>query len=142
MVWFVVALGLLATACYRAVFRWLQPFAPGRTPGRSSLCMARRRLGVAPLRRLTEAVLRPLAAADTPGAFHAGLRLLALDGFQLALPDSPANRRTFGAPRNKAGAEPSPRRGWWPCARSAPTCCGGWSSSRTGAAKPGWPPRC
>src|SRR5690242_4889390 len=57
MVWFVVALGLLATACYRAVFRWLQPFAPGRTPGRSSLGMARRRLGVAPLRRLAEATL-------------------------------------------------------------------------------------
>jgi hypothetical protein len=111
MVWFVVALGLLATACYRAVFRWLQPFAPGRTPGRSSLCMARQRLGVGPLRRLAEATLVPLARPDTPGAFYAGLRLLALDGFQLALPDSPANRRVFGAPRNqrRGGAFPKVR---------------------------------
>jgi hypothetical protein len=47
MVWFVIALGLFCRDCYRQVFRWLQPFRRRGTPGRSTLCEARQRLGVA-----------------------------------------------------------------------------------------------
>jgi hypothetical protein len=50
MVWFVMALGLFCCDCYRQVFRWLQPFRRGGTPGRSTICEARKRLGIAPLR--------------------------------------------------------------------------------------------
>ena len=32
LVWFVIALGLFCRDCYRQVFRWLQPFRPGRHP--------------------------------------------------------------------------------------------------------------
>ena len=38
MVWFVIALGLFCCDCYRQVFRWLQPFRRGGTPGRSTVC--------------------------------------------------------------------------------------------------------
>lgn len=66
--WFVVAIGLFSADSYRQVFRWLNPF---RTPGRSTLCMARRRLGVAPVRsRITNGRknrrLRLVLPADLP----------------------------------------------------------------------------
>ena len=34
LVWFVIALGLFCRDCYRQVYRWLQPYRPGGTPGR------------------------------------------------------------------------------------------------------------
>ena len=40
MVWFVIALGLFCCDCHRQVFRWLQPFRRGGTPGRSTFCEA------------------------------------------------------------------------------------------------------
>src|SRR5882762_9733714 len=52
MVWFVISLALFCTDSHRQVFRWLQPFRRKGTPGRSTLCEARKRLGVVPLRLL------------------------------------------------------------------------------------------
>lgn len=98
MVWFIIALGLCRRDCYRQVFRWVQPFRPGATPGRSTLCEARKRLGIAPLRVLAEQVIRLQGRPTTPGAFYRGLRTMALDGFVLDLADTPANARTFGRP--------------------------------------------
>src|SRR4051812_19672761 len=51
MVWFVIGMGLCSRDCHCQVFRWLQRFRGPSIPGRSTLCEARRRLGVAPLRR-------------------------------------------------------------------------------------------
>src|ERR1043165_10268205 len=48
MVWFVIGMGLFASDCYRQIVRWLHRFGKAETPGRSTLCEARRRLGVAP----------------------------------------------------------------------------------------------
>jgi len=58
LVWFVIALGLFCRDCYRQVFRWLQPYRKGGTPRRTTLCEARQRLGVAPMRLLAEQVIR------------------------------------------------------------------------------------
>lgn len=98
MVWFLIALGLCCRDAYRQLFRWLQPFHPGAIPGRSTLCEARKRLGTAPLRRLAAQVIELLGRPETPGAFYRNLRLMALDGFVLNLPDTPENERTFGRP--------------------------------------------
>ena len=76
MVWFVIALGLFCRDSYRQVFKWLQPFRRQGTPGRSTFCEARQRLGVAPLHRLAHQVIELQAAPDTPGAFYHGLRLM------------------------------------------------------------------
>ena len=57
MVWFVIALGLFCRDSYRQVFKWLQPFRRHGTPGRSTLCEARQRLGVAPLLQLAQQVV-------------------------------------------------------------------------------------
>lgn len=78
VVWFVIALALFCRDSYQQVFRWLQRFRPKGTPGRSTLCEARKSVGVAPLRRLAEAVIELLAQPDTPRTHYAGLRLMAL----------------------------------------------------------------
>lgn len=98
MVWFVIALGLFCRDSYRQVFRWLQPYRRNGTPPRSSLCEARRRLGVGPLRRLAEAVVKLLGKQDTPGAFYRGMRLMAIDGFVVDVADTEKNERAFGRP--------------------------------------------
>jgi hypothetical protein len=111
MVWFVIGLGLFARDCYRQVFKWLQRFRPGGTPGRNTLCEARQGLGVAPLRLLARRVVRLLGTPETPGAFYQGLRLMALDGFVLDWPDTPANEHAFGRPQSgrAPGAFPQAR---------------------------------
>jgi hypothetical protein len=111
MVWFVIGMGLFATDCYRQVFRWLNPFRKKGVPLRTTLCEARQRLGVAPVRWLMEKVVTLLATLKTPGAFYRGMRLMALDGFVADLPDTPDNERIFGRPKNgrAPGAFPQAR---------------------------------
>ena len=69
-----------------------------KAPHRSSLCVARQRLGIAPVRRLFEQVVHPLARPETPGAFYRGFRLVGLDGTVYDVPDSGANAATFAPP--------------------------------------------
>jgi Insertion element 4 transposase N-terminal/Transposase DDE domain len=100
MVWFVIAMGLFCRDSYQQVFRWLVPFKVSTAPGRSTLCEARQSIGPGPLRRLAHSVVELLAKADTPRAFYAGMRLMAIDGFVLNVADSPANSAAFGRPGN------------------------------------------
>jgi hypothetical protein len=108
MLLFVVAMGLFASDCYRQICRWLTVFVQGGVPGRSTLCEARHRLGVRALMCLAEETVELLAGPQTPGAFYQGLRLMTIDGFTVNLPDTPANEKRFGRPRNgrSAGAFP------------------------------------
>ncbi len=109
VLWFVLALGLFCRDCYRQVFRSLSPYCPGGVPGRSTLCQARYRLGVRPLVLLVQQVVQLLARPDTPESFHRGMRLMALDGWVLDLPDSPANVRVFGRSPGSRGASAFPQ---------------------------------
>jgi hypothetical protein len=101
MIWFVVALGLFCDDCYRQIYRWMLPWKKGDVPGRTTLCEARKRLGVAPLVRLAAEVIKLLATPQMPGAFYGGMRLMAVDGFVVDLPDTPDNDRVFGRPGNQ-----------------------------------------
>ena len=83
---------------YRQVFKWLQPFRRRGTPGRSTFCEARQRLGVAPVVQLAQQVVQLQATPQTPGAFYHGLRLMALDSFVVDVADSVAKARVFGRP--------------------------------------------
>jgi Transposase DDE domain/Insertion element 4 transposase N-terminal len=106
-VWLVIGLGLFACDCYRQIYRWLRPWQGAGTPPRSTLCMARQRIGVGPLVRLAKTVVRPLAQAGAAWAghcFYRGMRLVALDGFVLNLPDTPQNAGTFGRPGGPGAA--------------------------------------
>jgi hypothetical protein len=98
MVYFVLAMSLFCQDCYRQIFRWLRRWTSGSVPGRSTLCEARRRLGVQPLVLLAKHTVKLLAQPDTPGAFYRGLRLMALDGFVVDIPDTPDNDTVFGRP--------------------------------------------
>ncbi|MCZ4611798.1 hypothetical protein O3S80_50255 [Streptomyces sp. Lzd4kr] len=78
---------------------------PGLRPwtgvNKSSLTRARQRLGWAVMRELFRAVARPLGREDD---LFRGLRVLALDGTLLAVPDSAVNNDAFG----KSGSRRSP----------------------------------
>jgi hypothetical protein len=111
MVWFVIAMGLFCPDCYRQVFRWLTRFRKGGTPGRSTLCEARKSLGVAPLRVLAQEVIELQGRPEDRHTFYAGMRLMALDSFVVDVADTPANERAFGRPKSgrAAGAFPQVR---------------------------------
>jgi Insertion element 4 transposase N-terminal/Transposase DDE domain len=102
--WIVLAMGLFTDVPIRQVFKLSRRLRFGEhSPHRSSLCAARKRLGVAPVRNLFEQVVRPLARPETPGAFAFGLRLVGLDSTVYDLPDSAANDTTFGRPKGGRG---------------------------------------
>jgi hypothetical protein len=111
VVYFVLALGLFCCDCYRQVFRWLRPWKQGTVPGRSTLCEARRRLGLVPLVKLAGRIVKLLADPGTEGAFHRDLRLMAIDGFVVDIADSRENERVFGRPQGgrTPGAFPQAR---------------------------------
>jgi len=97
--WVVLAMGLLTDLPIRQVFKHARRLRVGEeTPKRSSLCVARRRLGIAPVRHLFQEIVHPLARPETPGAFYRGLRLMGIDGTVLDVPDSEVNARAFGRP--------------------------------------------
>jgi Insertion element 4 transposase N-terminal/Transposase DDE domain len=97
MLWLVLAMGVLTHLPIRQVFKHARRMHGGeKTPSRSNLCEARQRLGVEPVRRVFDLVVRPLASADMPGTFYKGLRLTGIDGTVLDVPDTPANAAHFG----------------------------------------------
>jgi hypothetical protein len=100
MLWVVLAMGIVTDVPIRQVFKHARRLRQGEpTPPRNTLCKARRRLGLAPLRYLFERLARPLADPETPGAFYQGLRLLGIDGTTDDIPGSDANVKAFGRPR-------------------------------------------
>ena len=104
VVWLVIAIGLWGDldipSLWRQVvgtLRSLWRARAGRSPPtKSALCQARGRLGPRPVRRLFVAAGGALATAATRGAFYKGMRLMAIDGWELTIPDTPANSRAFG----------------------------------------------
>jgi len=114
VLWVVLAMGLFTDLPIRQVFKHARRLRKGEeSPHRSSLCVARQRLGVAPVRHLFLRVARPLARPETPGAFYRGLRLMGIDGTTYDVPDSEANAAVFARPsagRRGDGAFPQARK--------------------------------
>ena len=109
MIWVVLAMGLLTHLPIRQVFRHARRMGlDKKCPARSSLCVARQRLGVEPLRALHAAVVKPLATSDTPGAFYRHWRLMAFDGVVMDVPDSEANA-PFGRSSGSRGEAAFPQ---------------------------------
>jgi Transposase DDE domain/Insertion element 4 transposase N-terminal len=99
MLWVVLAMGLFTDLPIRQVFKHARRLRRGEdSPHRSSLCVARQRLGVEPVKHLFGRVVRPLARPETPGAFYRDMRLMGLDGTVLDVPDSEANAAAFARP--------------------------------------------
>src|SRR5215218_5517225 len=116
-----VARNLYTNDCISHVFfrllsrvRWLladPTMAVGVSKG--ALCQARYRLGARPLVALFKRICsKPLAEPETvPEAFLFGLRLMAVDGTVLDLPETPENVRVFGKRHSPRGTSA------WPQAR-------------------------
>lgn len=108
----VIALSFWSKAAMRDVLKnlvdglstqWTRLSQYWKVPNSASISEARARLGPQVMRRLFERVVHPLASAETPGAFLGGLRLMAVDGTLLDVPDSAANARVFGYPGTRFG---------------------------------------
>ena len=104
MVYFVMAMALFYGDAYEEVMRklagGLDYMATWRrewdVPSPGGLCHARQRLGADVMRELFERVAIPCAMRSTKGAWLAGRRLMAVDGFGVEAPDSDENAAYFG----------------------------------------------
>ena len=116
MVYYAIALALYMGSSTREVLRclleglrWLWGTEAVKVAGRSGISQARTRLGEAPLHRLYEQVVRPVATRATKGAWYRRWRLVSLDGSCLDVADTEANRASFGCPGASRGASAFPQ---------------------------------
>jgi hypothetical protein len=99
-VYFVLAMGLFPRSGYLGV--WGKLTAGLRAlglpdPSPKALRDLRRRIGVAPVRRLFEVLAGPLGQPRTPGIMFGGYRTVSFDGCKsLRVPDTRANRAWLG----------------------------------------------
>lgn len=104
MVYFAMALALFGDDDYEEVLTrlgaallalggWEQAWAPATSGG---ITQARARLGSEPVAQVFEQVAVPVADQLTPGAWLGQWRLMAIDGFDWDVPDTPDNVAEFG----------------------------------------------
>lgn len=67
-----------------------------QAPGTGSITKAKAKLGAEPFKLLFARTTVPAGTPVTPGVFHAGLRVVTVDGFTLDVPDTAANEGFFG----------------------------------------------
>jgi hypothetical protein len=111
VVYFVLAMCLFSGQGYEEVARLLtQGLERERrwqgtwwVPTTAAIGRARLRLGPEPLKMLFDRVCRPVATAETAGAWYRGWRLVAVDGTTFDLPDTGANAEFFGRPGTSRG---------------------------------------
>jgi hypothetical protein len=110
-------------------FIWRDP--DYELPEASAITYRRYQLGARPVVNLFHRVCRPIATAETPGAFLFGLRLMAIDGTLEDIADTPENAAIFGRMGSDRGASAFPQvqgvyltecgthalvdAGFWPC---------------------------
>ena len=117
MVYYVIALALYMHSSYREVLRclleglqWLHdPASPLKVAGDAGISQARSRLGVEPVEKLHDELVRPLATNKTRGSFYRQWQLVSLDGSTLDVADQAANRTAFGYPGASRGASAFPQ---------------------------------
>jgi hypothetical protein len=116
MVYYAIALALYMGSSTREVLRclleglrWLWGAEAVKVAGKSGISQARSRLGEAPLRRLYEALVQPIATPATKGAWYRGWRLASLDGSCLDVADTEENRAEFGLPGASRGESAFPQ---------------------------------
>ena len=116
MVYYAIALALYMGSSTREVLRclleglrWLWGAEAVKVAGKSGISQARSRLGEAPLHRLYETVVQPIATRASKGAWYRNWRLVSLDGSCLDIADTEANRAAFGLPGASRGESAFPQ---------------------------------
>jgi hypothetical protein len=116
MVYFTLALALFARDSYDDVAENMVGALEGMhetIPNRASFTQARQQLGPEVMETLFARVSGTLAPDDLSGSFWRGMRLAAVDGFVLDVPEGPANRVFFGGTTDaRRAAAGFPRSGW------------------------------
>jgi hypothetical protein len=115
--YYVIAMALCMQVSCREVLRWLlegvsQLPGPGsrvRVACKSTITMARQRLGVEPAVRLHDAVVAPIAAKETKGAYYRRWHLVSLDASTMSIADSKSNEDAFGRPGASRGSSAFPQ---------------------------------
>jgi len=116
VVYYVVALSLYMQASSREVLRclleglqWLRLGMSVTIAGKSGISQARTRLGPDVMRRLHDELVKPVALADSKGAWYRQWRLVSLDGSTLDVADEPGNDAAFGRPGASHGEAAFPQ---------------------------------
>src|SRR3712207_4814730 len=116
MVYYAIALALYMGSSTREVLRclleglrWLWGAEAVKVAGKSGISQARSRPGEAPLHRLHEALVQPIATRASKGAWYRDWRLVSLDGSCLDAADTEANRAAFGLPGASRGESAFPQ---------------------------------
>ena len=120
VVYYLLAMVLFFNSSYTEVWNklvagldWARRFRVrlelGMQPTAAAVTYARQRLGWQVMAALMEEVAGPLAGQDRQSAFVSGMRLAAVDGMCLDLPDTPENGAEFGYPGNDGGRGPYPQ---------------------------------
>nr|WP_281070146.1 transposase domain-containing protein [Paeniglutamicibacter psychrophenolicus] len=110
VVYFVLALALFPHLGYRNVFTKLRLHTTGIAKiTDSALTQARRRIGVAPLRRLFEMLRGPAPTTTREGSFFGKYRICAIDGMVLTLPDTPQILTKYTKQRGNHGGTGYPQ---------------------------------
>jgi hypothetical protein len=110
-VYYCMALSLYPEAAYEEVFAvvsqglaWAAGAAEPARIDKSSISVARSKIGAAPLRDLVQRCCVPMADPKAhPEAFYGGRRVVALDGSNFELPDEADNVEQFGYPGSRTG---------------------------------------
>ncbi len=113
MAYFAIGMALYAEGSYEDVLAqltdglswssgWEESWSP---PSKSAIFQARSRLGAEPIEELFSRVAHPLASPETPGAYLAGRRLVAIDGTCLDVTDNAENAAFFGRPGVSKGEQ-------------------------------------
>src|ERR1035441_5448225 len=120
VVYYLLAMVLFFNSSYTEVWNklvagldWARRFrvrmSLGMQPTAAAVTYARQRLGWQVMEALMEEVAGPLAGQDQERAFVSGMRLVAVDGMCLDLPDTDENAAEFGYPGNEGGRGPFPQ---------------------------------
>ena len=116
VVYYVIAMALFMNASCREVLRcllegvhWLSDARGAlKVTTKSGISQARSRLGSEVMRRLYDEAVKPIATAQTKGAWFKGRRLVSLDGGTFDVADDPALEAAFGRPGASHGASAFP----------------------------------
>jgi hypothetical protein len=117
VIYYVIALALYMRSSYREVLRclleglqWLlDPSVQVKVAGKSGISQARSRLGAAPVKKLYDAVVSPIAEKRTQGAWYRQWKLVSLDGSSLDVADTAENEKAFGRPGASRGSSAYPK---------------------------------
>lgn len=116
MVYYVIAMTIFMGMSYREVLRQvlagrnrLLGKAKVKPPSKGSICKARSRLGVEPLRELHERYVKPIATEHTAGAWFKTWLTVGIDGSTLDVADTPENEAEFERPKSSRGKSAFPK---------------------------------